>query len=413
PPERIYVVTNEEHMFEVRSQLSELDEALDSRVLSEPTGRNTLPAVLLALKGITRDPEADSVAVFPSDHQIRDKKAWKADMTQALKLAADEWFVTFGIKPYKAETGYGYIELGEEISGGAREASAFVEKPDQEKAEAYLNDGNYYWNSGMFVFPIQGLMQAVQDYQPELYKWWRENDESGMLEDYAQIPDISVDYGIMEKVDRVAVLPAGFDWDDLGNWEALYRLGDKDGAGCAVRGDVLALDCRDSFLLSSGGKLAVVGLENAVVVQTRDATLVCARDEVQKVKDVVETLKKEDSRLVEAHVTVHRPWGSYTVLEEGPYYKIKRLTVQPGSTLSLQMHHHRSEHWVVINGTAEVLVGEEKRLLSENQSVDIPKATRHRLGNPGKLPVEIIEIQNGAYLEEDDIVRFDDVYGRC
>lgn len=412
PAERIFVVTNEEHVFEVRSQLSELDGALDSQVLSEPVGRNTLPAVLLALRKIAADPAASSVAVFPSDHQIRDQKAWRKDMLQALQLAGDKWFVTFGIKPHKPETGYGYISLGREISSGAREAAAFVEKPDQKDAERYLEDGNYYWNSGMFVFPVQELLQEIERLLPDIYNEWKKNDESGFLQSYTHLPDISVDYGVMEKVSRVAVLPAGFDWDDLGNWEALYRLGEKDDSGCVARGDVLSLDCRDSFLFSTGGKLAAVGLERAVVVQTRDATLVCSRDEVQKVKDVVQRLKEEDSHLVEAHVTVHRPWGSYTVLEEGPYYKIKRLSVKPGSTLSLQMHHHRSEHWVVINGTAEVLVGEEVKLLSENQSVDIPKATKHRLGNPGKLPVEIIEIQNGPYLEEDDIVRFDDVYGR-
>ncbi|MFO7818252.1 MAG: mannose-1-phosphate guanylyltransferase/mannose-6-phosphate isomerase [Thermodesulfobacteriota bacterium] len=408
----IFVVTNEEHVFEVRKQLRELDENLDAQVLSEPMGRNTLPAILLAFKKIVQDPEASSVAVFPSDHQIREKEAWKRDMQLAAQMTREKWFVTFGIKPHKAETGYGYIALGQEISSGVHAVKAFVEKPNHSKAEEYLRDGGYYWNSGMFIFPMREFLAAVQELQPELYAWWQGKDGMDIVQDYVRLPDISVDYGIMEKVDRVAVLPASFDWDDLGNWEALYRLGEKDDSGCVTRGDVLALDCKDSLLFSSGGKLAAAGLENAVVVQTRDATLVCTRDKVQMVKDVVQALKQEDSHLVEAHVTVYRPWGSYTVLEEGPYYKIKRLSVKPGSTLSLQMHHHRSEHWVVIQGTAEVLVGHEERLLSENQSVDIPKATRHRLANPGKLPVEIIEIQNGPYLEEDDIVRFDDVYGR-
>ncbi len=412
PPERIFVVTNEEHVFEVRNQLRELDEKLDSRVLSEPVGRNTLPAILLALKEVVRDPSAQSVAVFPSDHQIRDHNAWNRDMHQAAVLSGEQWFVTFGIKPHKAETGYGYIALGEEIAAGAHRVSSFEEKPDQARAERYVQAGNYYWNSGMFLFPLQDFLQAVETLQPDLYKWWNEAEDQDLVHGYVQLPDISVDYGIMEKVDRVAVLPADFDWDDLGNWEALYRLGEKDPSGCVTQGDVLSMECKDSLLISSGGKLAAVGLEDCVVVQTRDATLVCPREKVQKVKDVVQTLKEEDSHLVEAHLTVYRPWGSYTVLEEGPYYKIKRLSVKPGCTLSLQMHHHRSEHWVVIHGTAEVRVGEEDKLLSENQSVDIPKATPHRLANPGKLPVQIIEIQNGPYLEEDDIVRFQDVYGR-
>ena len=412
PPEKIFVITNEEHVFEVRSQLKDLNPALDTQVLSEPVGKNTLPAILLGLDKVLEQEEEPIIGVFPSDHQIQDEKAWLQDMQVAFEIARDGWFVTFGIKPYKPETGYGYIEVGEEIKEGAFKVKAFVEKPDLATAKEYLQQGTYYWNSGMFMFPGVGLVQAVETWQPELNKWWQKRKEKPLVEGYGKIPDISVDYGIMEKVDSAAVVPADFGWDDLGNWEALYRLGPKDDNGCVINGDVLPLDCRDSLLFSTGGKLAAIGLKDMIVVQTRDATLICPRQEVQKVKNVVSILKSQDSQLVEAHVTVNRPWGSYTVLEEGRFYKIKRIKVKPGAKLSLQMHYHRSEHWVVIKGTAEVVVGDKTILLCENQSVDIPRTTRHRLANPGKVPVEIIEIQSGPYLEEDDIVRFDDVYGR-
>ncbi len=237
-------------------------------------------------------------------------------------------------------------------------------------------------------------------------------EEKPLAQGYRDIPDISVDYGVVEKIDNIAVVRAGFDWDDLGSWEAMYRLGDKDENGNVIKGDVLAMDCKNSLLISEGGKLAAVGLINMIMVQTRDATLSCPMEQVQSVRDVVNVLKAEGSQLVESHPTVVRPWGSYSVLEEGPHYKIKRIQVNPGARLSSQMHHHRSEHWVVVAGTAEVEVDNEVRIMVENQSVDIPKTSQHRLANPGKVPLEIIEIQSGPYLEEDDIVRFDDVYGR-
>jgi mannose-1-phosphate guanylyltransferase/mannose-6-phosphate isomerase len=411
-PERIWIVTNEEHVFEVRSQLKAIDERLDRQVLSEPMKRNTLPAIILGLDRIVeKDPEA-IVAVFPSDHEIKDEAKWKDALALGRDLAANEYFVTFGVTPDGPETGYGYIEQGETLRPGAYKVQRFVEKPDMERAMEFVSSGRYSWNSGMFMFGAQAFMDAVRELQPEMYAWWEERAQKPLVQGYAGIRDESVDYGIMEQASRIAVVPADFGWDDLGNWEALHRLGDKDATGCVVSGDVLPLDCENSFLYSSGGKLAAIGVKNMVVVQTRDATLVCDKDQVQKVKDVVDILKKEESSLVEAHLTVYRPWGSYTILEEGPYYKIKRLEVLPGAKLSKQMHHHRSEHWVVVAGTALVEVDETEYLLTENQSIDIPKTSTHRLANPGRVPVEIIEIQTGPYLEEDDIVRFDDVYGR-
>lgn len=411
-PERIITVTNEEHFFEVCSQLAQINPRLRDLVLKEPMGRNTLPAIMLGLDRAMRDEERPLVGVFPSDHMIGGQDAFEADWGQALGLADQDWFVTFGVVPRAPETGFGYIAKAEALGPGAYRVAGFVEKPPLAKAREFVADGSHFWNSGMFVVPGAPFLDAVRRFQPELWSWWQEREQRPLVDGYAAIPDISVDYGIMEGAEHLAVVQAGFSWDDLGSWEAMFRMGAKDERSCVLRGDVLALDCEDSLLFSSGGKLAAVGLRDIAVVQTRDATLVCPLDQVQRVKDVVGRLKAENSSLVEAHVTVNRPWGSYTVLEEGQFYKIKRIVVHPGARLSLQMHHHRSEHWVVIKGTAMVQVGEREMIVVENQSVDIPKASLHRLSNPGRVPVEIIEIQSGPYLEEDDIVRLDDVYGR-
>lgn len=411
-PSRIWVITNEEHVFEVRKQVAEINPELESQVLAEPLARNTLPAIMLGLEKVAEVAPEAQAAVFPSDHLIGNRAAWTADLVRASALAADKKFVTFGVEPKKPETGYGYITLGKELGEGTFEVDGFVEKPDLETAESFLRDGSHFWNSGMFLFRIKDFLTQVAKCQPELWEWWMAREENPMVNGYRDIPNISVDYGVVEKIDNIAVVKAGFEWDDLGSWEAMYRLGDKDENGNVIQGDVLAMDCKNSLLISKGGKLAVVGVEDMIMVQTRDATLCCAMEDVQSVRDVVDTLKDEGSQLVESHPTVYRPWGSYSVLEEGPHYKIKRIQVNPGARLSSQMHHHRSEHWVVVDGTAEVEVDNEPRVLVENQSVDIPKASQHRLANPGKVPLNIIEIQSGPYLEEDDIVRFDDVYGR-
>jgi len=415
-PENVWVVTNEEHVFEVRSQIRAINPDLDGHVLAEPTARNTLPAILLALDRIVPGGDAAAfeslVGVFPSDHLIADQAAWSRSVAQGMDLAAGGRFVTFGVTPSNPETGYGYIERGEALGGGAFDARLFIEKPRLEKALEFVKSGRHYWNSGMFVFRAREFLAAVESFEPRLWDWWANRGERPMVEGYGNLPNISVDYGIVEKISGIAVVQALFDWDDLGHWEAVYRLGRKDAGGNVIQGDVLALDCRDCLLISKGGKLAVVGMSNMIMVQTRDATLVCPQTGVQRVKEIVALLKSQGSQLVENHLTVKRPWGSYSVLEEGQFYKIKRIEVLPGARLSLQMHHHRSEHWVVIGGTALVEIGGEERLLVENQAIDIGKATTHRLANPGKVSLEIIEIQSGPYLEEDDIVRYDDVYGR-
>ncbi|CAM2057597.1 mannose-1-phosphate guanylyltransferase [Desulfovibrionales bacterium] len=413
PPERIQTVTNEEHVFEVRKQLAVVDPLLADQVLAEPLGRNTLPAILLGLDIVIRqDPDA-LVAVFPSDHVIQQPTAFATAIGRAIELAAIGWFVTVGIVPSQPETGYGYIHRGADLGNLAFEVVNFVEKPDQTRAEFFLASGEYYWNSGIFVFPMTHFLKEVERLQPDIFAWWCGRINSQLIAGYSDLPEVSIDYGIIEHMEHIAVVTADLGWDDLGSWKSVYRLGAHDGHDCVIQGDVLALNCSDSLLLSHGGKLAAVGLTGIIAVQTRDAILVCSMDHVQQVKDVVEQLKREGSSLIATHVTVHRPWGNYTVLEKRPYCKIKHIVVLPGAKLSLQMHYHRSEHWVIITGTALVKVNKEEKLLSENQSVYIPKAIVHRISNLGKVPLEIIEIQNGPYLEEDDIVRFDDMYGRC
>ena len=411
-PSRIWIVTNEEHVFEVRKQVAAVKPELEGQVLAEPLSRNTLPAIMLGLEKVVESNDEALAAVFPSDHLIGNDEAWINDLVRASQLAEEGYFLTFGVAPSKPETGYGYIALGESVGKGAYAVNGFVEKPDLATAEGFLREGTHLWNSGMFLFRARDFLRQVAKCQPELWTWWMAREETPLVQGYRDIPNISVDYGVVEKIDNIAVVRASFRWDDLGSWEAMYRLGDKDGDGNVIQGDVLAVDCRNCLLISQGGKLAVVGLENMIMVQTRDATLSCPMPRVQSVKDIVDILRREGSQLVESHPTVFRPWGSYSVLEEGPHYKIKRIQVNPGARLSSQMHHHRSEHWVVVDGTAEVEVDNTPMVLVENQSVDIPKASQHRLANPGKVPLNIIEIQSGPYLEEDDIVRFDDVYGR-
>lgn len=411
-PARVWVVTNEEHLFEVRKQVAAIDPGLAGQVLAEPLSRNTLPAIMLGLDQVVGNNEKVLAAVFPSDHLIGNGEAWIGDLVKASRLAARGRFVTFGVEPSKPETGYGYITLGQSLEEGVFAVDGFVEKPDLATAQDFLRKGSHLWNSGMFLFRARDFLKQVARCQPNLWDWWMARAERPLVQGYRDIPNISVDYGVVEKIDNIDVVRASFEWDDLGSWEAMYRLGDKDENGNVIMGDVLAMDCRNSLLISQGGKLAAVGLEDMIMVQTRDATLSCPMKQVQSVRGVVDALRAEGSRLVESHPTVVRPWGSYCVLEEGPHYKIKRIQVNPGARLSSQMHHHRSEHWVVVDGTAEVEVDGEVRIMVENQSVDIAKASQHRLANPGKVPLDIIEIQSGPYLEEDDIVRFEDVYGR-
>lgn len=415
-------VTHVDHKFEVMGQLHALSPSCADNVLSEPMGRNTLPAIAWAAARIARSSSDALIGVFSSDHAIADEQAF-LDAWALAEEAADRGFIALlGMQPTGPATGYGYIQAGEAlIAGGPEEFSPirrvvrFVEKPDQETARRFLEEGTYLWNGGIFVFRADVLLALVKKHQPSLASVLDQlaacdRDASSAL--YAGLPDISIDYGILEKTDKVAVVPVSMGWNDLGSWDAIYQQRDKDASGNMIHGDVVAVDSRNNLIWSEHGVVATLGLEGVAVVQTRDATLVCPREATANLKDLVARVKENHRSLTETHLTVSRPWGSYTVLEDGDRYKIKRIVVNPGQKLSMQMHHHRSEHWVVIAGTARIVNGDQEIFLEEDQSTYIPKTHRHRLENPGKIPLQIIEIQSGAYLEEDDIVRFGDIYGR-
>ena len=417
---RVLTVTHNNHRFEVAGQLHTVDPGLADGVLAEPLGRNTLPAIAWAVARIARLTPDALIGVFSSDHAVANETAFCAAWQAAEQAAEDGYMVLFGMHPTEPATGFGYIQAGEDLlkaePGMLRRVVRFVEKPDAKTAQAYLATGGYYWNGGMFVFRADVFLALLAKHQPTIAeaanKLAESNEKLAAADIYQSLPDLSIDYGILEKADRVAVVPVDMGWSDLGSWEAIYQQRDKDEDGNVAHGDVVSLSSHDNILWSDHGMLAIYGLSNVAVVQTRDATLVCPRDKVADLKGLVAEIKSTHPTLTETHLTVARPWGSYTILEEGRGYKIKRIVVNPGAKLSMQMHHHRSEHWVVIAGTARIVNGEQEMYLEENQSTYIPKTFRHRLENPGKIPLQIIEIQTGAYLEEDDIVRFGDIYGR-
>ena len=422
---KVITVTNAEHRFEVIGQLHAIEPGVADGVLAEPMGRNTLPAIAWAVAQIATQSPRALIGVFSSDHAVSKPSAFIEAWTAAEHAAQDGYLALFGMQPTEAATGYGYIQSGAELEFGKgadapptslHKVLRFVEKPDAKTAQSYLEQGGYYWNGGMFVFRADIFLEMLKKYQPAIHAAAISLAESGAKsapEDvYAALPDLSIDYGLLEMADKVAVVPVEMGWNDLGSWEAIYQERQKDSQGNMLHGDVLAIDSHDNLLWSEQGTLATLGLHNLAVVQTRDATLVCPRDRVQDIKELVSVVRENHRHLTEIHMTVTRPWGSYTILEEGERYKIKRIVVNPGAKLSMQMHYHRSEHWVIISGTAKITNGDQEIFLEEDQSTYIPKTNRHRLENPGKVPLQIIEIQSGPYLEEDDIVRFNDVYGR-
>jgi mannose-1-phosphate guanylyltransferase/mannose-6-phosphate isomerase len=421
----VVIMTNDDYKFHVISDLSSMPgighEPLITNMILEPAKRNTAPAIALALRyctdklGCSGD---EVVFISPSDHIIDPDPKFVHYLRAAAKIAAKGFIVTFGIKPLYPETGYGYIQIrrkgqsAESLKGRRYfEVENFIEKPDRKTAEKYLRQGGYFWNSGMFAFRIDTAEAELKQYAPDIFELYASGYDE-MLASFGEMPDISVDYAIMEKSGRVVTMPMDIYWNDVGSWDSIFTVFPKDGAGNVKIGDVLAHDTKDSLIISDKRLIATVGLDNTLVVETDDAILVARRGDAQKVKDIVEMLNAKGRREAWEHTTTYRPWGSYTVLEDGERYKIKRIVVNRGETLSLQMHHHRSEHWVVIKGTARVTVGEELKFVHENESIYIPKSTLHRLENPGKVPLEIIEVQNGEYVAEDDIVRLDDKYGR-
>lgn len=421
-PADVVIMTNDEYKFHVKSDVDYLPEedceAITGNMILEPVKRNTAPAIALAARycmdklGCSGD---EVVFISPSDHIIEPDSKFGRYLRDAEKIAGKGFVVTFGIKPLFPETGYGYIKTKGKGQGkkaqGYFNVEKFTEKPDEKTARKYLKQGGYYWNSGMFAFKIATIEEELKRHAKRIFEIY-ETGYDAMLSSFETMPDISIDYAVMEKSDRVVTMPADMYWNDVGSWDSMFEVFPKDGAGNVTIGDVIAHDTKNSLIISDKRLTATVGLKDLLVVETDDAILIARRGDAQKVKDVVELLGSKGRREALEHTTTYRPWGSYTILENGDRYKIKRIVVNKGAKLSLQMHHHRSEHWVVIKGTAKVTLGEEIKYVHENESIYIPKSALHRIENPGKVPLEIIEVQNGEYVDEDDITRVEDVYGR-
>ena len=427
----IIVMTNSEYKFHVLADLNAVfnnqhpmsnpGHSPFANIILEPVSRNTAPAIALGMKYCLEKlgcKEDEVLFICPSDHVIKPADRFAGYVKLSEEIAQKGHLVTFGVKPTRPETGYGYIKAGKPASLQADKpdmeyykVEKFTEKPDAETAKKYVDEGNYYWNSGMFAFSIAAMMDEFGRHAPGI----REMLDMGfdeMVSNFRKMPDISFDYAVAEKSDRIVMMPLDLYWNDIGSWDSLYDVLDKNGMGNIKLGDVLTIDTRDTLIMSNKRFVSTIGLEDCLIVDTDDALLIAKRGETQKVREIVNKLKEDDRKEALEHVTTYRPWGSYTVLEEGERYKIKRVVVNPGERLSLQLHHHRSEHWVVIKGTAKVTIGDIEKLVHENESTYIPKSTLHRLENPGKIPLEIIEVQNGEYVGEDDIKRIDDAYGR-
>ncbi len=414
------VVCNDAHRFMVAEQLRELGVSPGALIL-EPQGRNTAPAVALAaLQAVAANPEA-VLLVLPADHVIVKVEAFVQAVSAAMPLALSGRLVTFGVVPSCPETGYGYIKCGKSLGEGLHELEKFVEKPDGPTAAAYLASGDYLWNSGMFLFSASSFLEELGEHAPDILQACRAAmagahcDLDFVRPDataFAACPSDSIDYAVMEHTRRGAVVSLDCGWSDVGAWSALWDVAERDAMGNAQRGDVMLDNCKDSYFYSDSRLIAATGVENLVVVETTDAVLVAPRDKVQDVKHIVAALKSGERPEASLHRQVYRPWGSYESLVNAERFQVKRIIVNPGAALSLQMHHHRAEHWIVVHGTAEVTCEDKVFMLGEDESTYIPLGHRHRLANPGKIPLELIEVQSGTYLGEDDIVRFEDQYGR-
>ena len=417
----VLTVTNRDYYFMSRDEQKPL--GIDGVFLLEPFGRNTAPAIALAAKYIAESQSPETIMlVLAADHLIEDQIAFNAAVEDAKRLADDGYLVTFGIVPTSPETGFGYIEQGDDLTHGYK-VKQFVEKPDAETANAYVASGNFLWNSGMFCFKAGALLAELEKHSSELsvsiencWKHMQYQASADRLEipaeSFKDVPDISIDYAVMEKSSNVAVVRGDFGWNDVGSWNAIKDLVEPDAAHNRALGDAIFVESTGMFVQSEERLVATVGVNDLMIIDTADALLVAHKDKAQDVKKVVTKLKKQGHDAFKTHRTVMRPWGSYTVLEESPGFKIKRIEVKPGSQLSLQMHHHRSEHWIVVSGTAKITNGDKVTLVQANESTYIPAGKNHRLENPGIIPCALIEVQCGQYLGEDDIVRFDDVYGR-
>lgn len=416
------VVANEEHRFLVKEQLDAIGQKPES-ILLEPFGRNTAPAVAMAAIEIARRDPSSIMLVLPADHAIDQIAPFHEAISKGLEVAHEGALVLFGITPVRPETGYGYIAAAS-LDGdpsGPRPAQQFIEKPNSETARRLFEDGGYYWNSGMFMFRADAYLKELKKHSPDIYDTamlaaWNLSEDMGFKrippEIFEHCPDDSIDYAVMEKTTRATLVPLDAGWSDVGAWSSLWDISDKDEHQNAIYGDACLEDSSGCLIHAPGKLVSMVGVEDLVVVDTKDALMVAPRNRVQDVKKIVKRLKAEERAETRIHREVFRPWGSYDSIDNGNRFQVKRITVKPGERLSLQKHHHRAEHWIIVRGTAEVSRDEETFLLSENESTYIPIGAVHRLFNPGKIPLELIEVQSGAYLGEDDIERLDDRYGR-
>lgn len=422
--DNLLVICNDEHRFMAAEQLRQSG-VQSADILLEPVGRNTAPAVTIAaIHALTKNPDVQ-LLVLPSDHIIADVDVFRSAVAVAQR-AAGNTLATFGVVPTRAETGFGYIRRHQASAAQTdkkviHEVDEFVEKPDLATAQAYLSSGDYLWNSGMFLFRADLYLNELKRLQPELFTICLEAYENSTrdldfirleADSFAKLPTISIDYAVMEKTTKATVVPFASGWSDVGSWHALWELLDKDDGNNATYGDVMAVDCGGCYIHAHSRLVTAVGIKDQVIIETSDAVLVTPRDRAQQVRDIVDELIRSERTEADIHPKVYRPWGAYETIDRGDRFQVKRITVNPGQVLSLQMHHHRAEHWVVVQGTAKVTRGKEVFLLRENESTYIPVGTKHRLENSDMMPLEIIEVQSGTYLGEDDIIRFEDLYGR-
>ncbi len=412
------VISNNEYRFYINECLDDL--CRQGTVILEPEGRNTAPAIALAAFATLENEDA-LMLVLPSDHMFQQNAAFHQSVESARETADNGYLVTFGINPTRPETGYGYIKQGAVLEPNSYQVEQFLEKPQLAKAEAMLAEGGYYWNAGIFLFKASVFLSELKQYAPAIYdatkKAWesRQKDLSFIRpgSDFLKSPSDSIDYAIMEHSNKVAVVPMDGGWNDLGAWESFYEISAKDNSGNACEGEILTADATNCYLKSTGRLIAAVGVQNLAIVETKDAVLVAGRSKTQDVKAIVNLLKANNRTEADLHPLVYRPWGRYETLVLSDRFQVKHITVHPGAENSLQMHYHRAEHWIIVKGTAEVTIGEERKLITENESVFVPLGTKHRIKNPGTIPLEFIEVQTGDYLGEDDIVRFEDHYGRA
>lgn len=417
PAQDIFILAHKDYIHDINKQVKEVDPLIADNVLLEPDRKNTAPAIAFALKYLIEERSADLkdiLMVSPADHLLGPEEEFVKYVARAKEFAKKGHIVTFGVEPGYPETGYGYIKRSKNFlceESRLAKVDQFVEKPDGETAKKYVESGEYFWNSGMFAFSIEVMLKELETFTPDIHTYLQSSLQE-MRKNFSHLPAISIDYAVMEKSKRSVVMPLTLSWSDIGSWDNVYNMLPKDSNQNAKIGSVRDVDTKNCLIVGGKRLVATIGLEDMLVIETDDVILIAKKNESQKVKDIVDSLKKEGRREVIEHLTINRPWGSYTILDQGERYKIKKILVNPQQTLSLQKHYHRSEHWVVVKGTAQVQIENSDTYVHENESIYVPKGAVHRVTNPGKVPLEIIETQVGEYLGEDDIVRLEDIYGR-